>query len=341
MPKSRPAPHRPTRWAWARTKSRRSLCSRRGRRRGCRRWAGCPPVCPPVCRRAEHLRECRRAEHRRWARRRDHLRKELRLRKALRRRAATSSYRKAANRRWAKADAKWLRPATPRATSGRERQPGVSGGVTARTGPPMGRSRRRVPGDVDTSYWERALSDCERAERNWRTRGREIVRMYRGDIPISRPKASKVGRSYTYAGPQNSSSFNILYANTEVMLPAACSQPPDPVVRSRFVKKSAVPSLPPPMPMPMVPPIMPPQGGGMAGPPSPLPPGAGPPGEPMAMGGPGGTSSANGSARRPDAPAPTSRWPPTPAPSPGDLPGAGAPPMSIGGAPPCRRRPCR
>jgi len=57
------------------------------------------------------------------------------------------------------------------------------------------------PKEVDTSFWEQALADCERAERDWRTRGREIVQMYRGDIPISRPRASgpKSGRSTSAA----------------------------------------------------------------------------------------------------------------------------------------------
>src|SRR6185295_10369708 len=110
-----------------------------------------------------------------------------------------------------------------------------------------------------------------------RSRGREIVQIYRGDIPITRPKTGRSGNRTGYNGPQNSSTFNILYANTEVMLPAAYSKPPDPVVRSRFVKKSAVPQPPPP------PPIIP--GGfglpppGMSGPPG-MPPGAGPPGAP-------------------------------------------------------------
>ena len=40
--------------------------------------------------------------------------------------------------------------------------------------------------DVDTSFWERALADAERAEKDWRTRGREIVQIYRGDIQIGR-----------------------------------------------------------------------------------------------------------------------------------------------------------
>ena len=105
------------------------------------------------------------------------------------------------------------------------------------------------PYDVDISFWEKALADAERAEKDWRTRGREIVQIYRGDIPITRPKAGRNrARLFRYS---EFSTFNILYANTEVMLPAAYSKPPDPVVRSRFVKKSAVPPPPPP-------PIMPP-----------------------------------------------------------------------------------
>src|SRR5580765_2961412 len=76
------------------------------------------------------------------------------------------------------------------------------------------------PMDVDTSFWEKALADAERAERDWRTRGREIVQIYRGDIPITRPKAGRNNGATSYATRQNTSStFNILYANTEVMLP--------------------------------------------------------------------------------------------------------------------------
>src|SRR4249919_3985103 len=104
--------------------------------------------------------------------------------------------------------------------------------------------------EVDTSFWEKALADAERAEKDWRTRGREIVQIYRGDIPITRPRTGKTsGSSYTSSRQGTSSTFNILYANTEVMLPASYSKPPDPVVRSRFVKKSAVPAPPPPPPI--------------------------------------------------------------------------------------------
>ena len=34
------------------------------------------------------------------------------------------------------------------------------------------------PYDVDTSFWEKALADAERAEKDWRARGREIVQIY-------------------------------------------------------------------------------------------------------------------------------------------------------------------
>ena len=35
--------------------------------------------------------------------------------------------------------------------------------------------------DVDTAYWIACLEDAERAEHNWRNRGREIIQIYRND----------------------------------------------------------------------------------------------------------------------------------------------------------------
>ena len=94
--------------------------------------------------------------------------------------------------------------------------------------------------DIDIGWWEKALSDAERAEKPWRARGRDIVQIYRGDIPITRPKGGKYNSGSSYGTKQDTASaFNILYANTEVMLPAAYSKPPDPVVKSRFIKKTA------------------------------------------------------------------------------------------------------
>src|SRR6478735_5255986 len=106
---------------------------------------------------------------------------------------------------------------------------------------------------VDLKFWERALADAERAEKDWRQRGREIIRIYRND------------GYYTPAGKKALSKdivFNILYSNTEVMLPNIYSTPPKPVVRSRFVKKSepAEPPLPGMPPLAVQPPMGPPGG---------------------------------------------------------------------------------
>ena len=120
------------------------------------------------------------------------------------------------------------------------------------TGKPADVAPEVTPDDeIDHQYWERCLADAERAERDWRSRGREIIKLYRND------------GQYTALGKRKAKDetvFNILYSNTEVMLPAIFAQPPEPVVRSRFTKKSAPPEpIMPPMPPPgMAPPGMPP-----------------------------------------------------------------------------------
>jgi hypothetical protein len=202
--------------------------------------------------------------------------------------------------------------------------------------------------DVDTGWWEKALSDAERAEKDWRARGRDIVQIYRGDIPITRPRSGKYNASSTYGSKQNqASAFNILYANTEVMLPAVYSKPPDPVVKSRFVKKTSDPIQPPPPPLPGMPPpgIAPP---GTASP-GVGPPGAPPPGVPMPPSGPPGLPVGPQGAPGPPPPPPGPPPPPAAGGSPPPLPagqapqdlgpgGPGGPPSSLapspGGGPP-------
>lgn len=148
--------------------------------------------------------------------------------------------------------------------------------------PPPGTETGDVasPGKVDLRYWISCLTDAERAEQDWRKRGREIIGIYRNQ--------NRTGKS-SKAGALGPVVFNILFANTEVMLPATYSKPPEPVVRSRFTKPSEPPPVLPPQPMPppagMVPP---PEVGGLPAGPSPGPP-AGPPsagGPPMPPGGP-------------------------------------------------------
>ena len=132
--------------------------------------------------------------------------------------------------------------------------------------------------EVDRKYWETCLADAERAEQTWRRRGREIVGIYRNEGPgTSSPRSAK------NAGGQH---YNILYANTEVMLPAIYAKPPEPVVRSRFIQARKMVPVPPPPMMPPMGGMMPPMDGMMppAAPPMAPPPGMGPPMEPSGMG---------------------------------------------------------
>ena len=119
--------------------------------------------------------------------------------------------------------------------------------------PPEDRESTGADREVDRKYWEQCLADAERAEQNWRRRGREIVGIYRNEGPgTSSPRSAK------NAGGQH---FNILYPNTEVMLPAIYAKPPEPVVRSRFIQaRKMVPAPPPPMMPGMMPPGMMPPG---------------------------------------------------------------------------------
>lgn len=154
--------------------------------------------------------------------------------------------------------------------------------------------------NVDKKYWLDCLEDAERAEQDWRRRGREIIQLYRNEVRNSRNNRWVAGTI----------TFNILYANTEVMLPAIYQKPPQPVVRSRFTKVAAPP-----------PPMMPPGMLGMGPPP-------GPPGIPPPM--PGGPPVPE----FPPGPAPMNGPPPM-GPPPGPPPGAPIvmPPMPPGAAP--------
>lgn len=121
--------------------------------------------------------------------------------------------------------------------------------------------------EVDKRYWLACLSDAERAEEKWRQRGRDIISIYRNEsknVKTGKPGAGNV-------------TFNILYANTEVMLSAIYQKPPQPVVRSRFTSVPT-PLIPPPPAMMGAPGMLPP--GAPAAPMAamvPPPPMAGPP----------------------------------------------------------------
>jgi hypothetical protein len=186
--------------------------------------------------------------------------------------------------------------------------------------PPQGRPDRQEADDpysgpqydapIDKKYWISCLADAERAEENWRKRGREIVQRYRNE-----------GRNNRTGKVSNGDiTFNILYANTEVMLPAVYQKPPKPVVRSRFTAPSKASMSPPAPPMGMMPPPMPggPPPGGPLPPPGAPPPMAGqpPPGGVLPELPPGG-----------GAPVPPGLPPGAAQPPPGIPPGLAGPPM--------------
>jgi hypothetical protein len=170
---------------------------------------------------------------------------------------------------------------------------------------------------IDPKYWARCLEDAERAEADWRKRGREVIQIYRNESGSNVRASNNAVRS---KGKGGRVTFNILYANTETMLPAIYTNPPEPVVRARY----AAPDPPPPPPMPPMP-MGPPMGGpppGLlpAGPPLPdiggPPPGLpGPPPLPLAAAPP---------------PGPPMPGPPGPPPL---IPPAGPPPPPAAGPP--------
>ena len=171
------------------------------------------------------------------------------------------------------------------------------------------------PAEIDRQYWISCLEDAERAERDWRARAREVVQIYRNE--------GRAGRSNKLiSGPVT---YNILYANTEVMLPAVYQRPPQPVVRSRFVKTQS-PGMMVQPPMPPMMPGMPPMGM------PPGPPMGAPPGAPQAPMPPPEMAAGPGMGAPPP---PLPGLPPPPAAAGPAMPGMavppGPPPMGPGG----------
>lgn len=93
---------------------------------------------------------------------------------------------------------------------------------------------------IDPRYWLDCLDDAERAESDWRKRGREIIQIYRNESGSQTVKANS-NRAKSSAGKIT---FNILFANTETMLPAIYTKPPEPIVRSRFSQPDKPPKPP-------------------------------------------------------------------------------------------------
>lgn len=77
--------------------------------------------------------------------------------------------------------------------------------------------------------WRRELELAGTHEKDWRTRAKKIVEIYRNE--------KKAGRETTDQAPN---SFNILYSNTEVLKGVMYQKTPVPDVRRRFIDKDPV-----------------------------------------------------------------------------------------------------
>jgi hypothetical protein len=69
--------------------------------------------------------------------------------------------------------------------------------------------------DAAVTYWLNEISAAKKREKDYRKEGRRILEIYEGEKPNETP-------------------FNILYSNTETLLPALYSAVPRPVVQRRF-----------------------------------------------------------------------------------------------------------
>jgi len=87
-------------------------------------------------------------------------------------------------------------------------------------------SRDLIPRSEKAQFWIKQLDLAGKIEKNWRQQGKEIVQRYRDEDR----RAAQVDRS----SGGFSSRFNILWANTEIMLPAIYGSTPIPEVRRRY-----------------------------------------------------------------------------------------------------------
>lgn len=75
--------------------------------------------------------------------------------------------------------------------------------------------------DSIVRYWLNEISAAKKREKNFRKEGERILKIYSGDKPEETP-------------------YNILYSNTETLLPALYSSVPRPVVQRRFKDEDAI-----------------------------------------------------------------------------------------------------
>ena len=86
--------------------------------------------------------------------------------------------------------------------------------------------------EIDVQSWLDRITKARNKEEAWRQRAKKIINIYRDDSSVS---------DTTYSSPRSDGDseycFNILYANTETILPALFSNPPKPDVRNRYLNQ--------------------------------------------------------------------------------------------------------
>jgi hypothetical protein len=83
--------------------------------------------------------------------------------------------------------------------------------------------------------WLTRISKARQKEQSWRDRAKKCIRIYRDDNTVT---------SNAYPSPNsyddNENTFNILWANTETLLPALFSAGPKPDVRNRYLNQDPI-----------------------------------------------------------------------------------------------------
>lgn len=93
-------------------------------------------------------------------------------------------------------------------------------------------SQKRSSNELDSetlNFWRAQIESAEKWSNQWRTRGSKIVDRYRS---IDRA----VDTSGSNDADKNTSGYNILYSNTDTMLPVLYSETPRPEVRATNIK---------------------------------------------------------------------------------------------------------
>lgn len=86
--------------------------------------------------------------------------------------------------------------------------------------------------DIDVSVWLNRINKARDKEQKWRERAKRCIAIYRDDYENS--------TSYVNATDSGNLSFNILWANTETLLPALFSAVPKPDVRNRYLNQDKI-----------------------------------------------------------------------------------------------------